>query len=1247
ATFWHNNWGANAPLPHTLVFNLGANYDLGGLDMLNRQSNSNGYPKEVEISTSVDGTNWSTPVTWTFTNTAGWQTAYFSGQGVRYLRLKVISTISGANTCSMAEIKLRGCDKKVLSAAITSPLSGASFYTNENVIISANAIPSDGKSITKVEFYVDNVLKGTVTTAPYQYNAGMLTAGSHTLKVIAYETGGTTATSALVPITIVPVVNYDAAISSLQMVALPTCGSSVNASYILTNKGVVTLTSIRSEIYLNNQLVETRTHSVNLAKNQTTAIALNSIAVSSSGNNVLKVKVIDPNNQTDENTADNEQTVNFTIGVGEEHQFYIATRSLNPSITWQIKSGTTVVVNSSNVTSTTSGNNTVQNFCLVPGCYDLVVTNAFQSGGCTAPAWSSSTIYLGDAGLGNGKGEIVSYNGRQYRAQWWTQNNTPGTNSVWLDLGVCNTTYPTDVYGLKNITTPATHVEVQQQNYSSPKSNNFCFGTTATADFSASTTTVLNCQNVTFTANTTGTVNSWLWNFGAGANPATATTAGPHTVTYTTTGPKTISLTINGNTTETKTNYVNVSQNTAIVPAITIEASSTTICAGTTVNFTIASQQYQGTAPGYSWRVNGTQVGTGTTFSSSTLSNNDKVTVVMTSNEPCATTTTATSNQITVTVNPSVTPTISIVASETTICNGTAVTFTATPSTAGTIQWKLNGNNVGTGGTTYTTSSLSNNDKVTAVLTASGSCLSTTTATSNQITMSVNSSVTPTISIVASETTICNGTAVTFTATSSTAGTIQWKLNGNNVGTGGTTYTTSSLSNNDKVTAVLTASGSCLSTTTATSNQITMSVNSSITPTISIVASETTICNGTAVTFTATPSTAGSIQWKLNGNNVGTGGTTYTTSSLSNNDKVTAVLTASGSCLSTTTATSNQVTVIVNPSVTPTISITSSATTITQGTTVTFTASATSGTIQWKLNGNNVGSGATTYAISTLQNGDKVSAVLVSNAPCANPTSVSSNEITITVTPVGNTVSCSNVSSWNANAIYVQGDQCERNGIKYEAKWWTRGNDPVNYSGQWDVWKKLGDCTPGTYGQIAPTLVMNPSGDTTVAQNTTINIALKSVEAFTNVSYYLYSGEVLIATLNGSGLNFNAGWKAMQAGDFWLQVVATDNNNTKVYSNAILLAVQQVTEVTSNLTIGTIEVIPNPNNGTFSLSTKEVTNLENAKMEIIDMYGHTVYTGKISSSIEIIEVGKPNAGMYQLKVLKEDKVYISKFVIQQ
>ena len=55
------------------------------------------------------------------------------------------------------------------------------------------------------------------------------------------------------------------------------------------------------------------------------------------------------------------------------------------------------------------------------------------SGGCTAAAWVSTTAYNGTA--------IVSYNGHQWTAKWWTQGDIPGNNAqaVWVDDGPCGT----------------------------------------------------------------------------------------------------------------------------------------------------------------------------------------------------------------------------------------------------------------------------------------------------------------------------------------------------------------------------------------------------------------------------------------------------------------------------------------------------------------------------------------------------------------------------------------------------------------------------------------------------------------------------------------------------------------------------------------------------------------------------------------------------------------------------------------
>uniref|UniRef100_A0AAU2JQ17 chitinase n=1 Tax=Streptomyces sp. NBC_00049 TaxID=2903617 RepID=A0AAU2JQ17_9ACTN len=53
--------------------------------------------------------------------------------------------------------------------------------------------------------------------------------------------------------------------------------------------------------------------------------------------------------------------------------------------------------------------------------------------GCgSTPAYVAGTIYTA--------GNEVAHNGRKYKAQWWTQNETPGTTGewgVWKDLGAC------------------------------------------------------------------------------------------------------------------------------------------------------------------------------------------------------------------------------------------------------------------------------------------------------------------------------------------------------------------------------------------------------------------------------------------------------------------------------------------------------------------------------------------------------------------------------------------------------------------------------------------------------------------------------------------------------------------------------------------------------------------------------------------------------------------------------------------
>ncbi|QOW10578.1 T9SS type A sorting domain-containing protein [Kaistella flava (ex Peng et al. 2021)] len=96
-----------------------------------------------------------------------------------------------------------------------------------------------------------------------------------------------------------------------------------------------------------------------------------------------------------------------------------------------------------------------------------------------------------------------------------------------------------------------------------------------------------------------------------------------------------------------------ITVNPNLPASVSIAANTaTTICLGTSVTFT-ATHTNGGLAPTYQWKVNGADVpgATSSTYTTTTLADGAKVTVVMTSNaSPCSTGSPATSNVITMTV---------------------------------------------------------------------------------------------------------------------------------------------------------------------------------------------------------------------------------------------------------------------------------------------------------------------------------------------------------------------------------------------------------------------------------------------------------------------------------------------------------------------------------------------------------------------------------------------------------------------
>ena len=355
-------------------------------------------------------------------------------------------------------------------------------------------------------------------------------------------------------------------------------------------------------------------------------------------------------------------------------------------------------------------------------------------------------------------------------------------------------------------------------------------------------------------------------------------------------------------------------------------------------------------------------------------------------------------------------PSITISTPVASICPGTSITFTAIPRYGGTtplFQWRVNGASVGTNSSsnTYTSSTLVNGDIVSCVLTSNVSCASTTTANSNNIPITVGNSVVPAIAIFATAESLCGSNPIVFAATTNNGGTTpsyQWKLNGANVGNNSNTYSLATVAIGDAVNCIMTSNAGCLSTTTATSNTVLLNANSTITPAVTIVADAAIVCNGGAITFSATPTNGGSTptyQWKINAVNAGSNNSIFTTTALIFGDVVNCVLTSSAACASISTATSNSIAPTVGNTNTTSATVFASSESLCGNSAILFTAIPKNGgsapTYQWRINGINSGAptSSNTFSASALKNGDYVNCVITSNAGCLSSATGNSNSV--------------------------------------------------------------------------------------------------------------------------------------------------------------------------------------------------------------------------------------------------------------
>ncbi|HEY8783663.1 MAG TPA: gliding motility-associated C-terminal domain-containing protein [Mucilaginibacter sp.] len=147
----------------------------------------------------------------------------------------------------------------------------------------------------------------------------------------------------------------------------------------------------------------------------------------------------------------------------------------------------------------------------------------------------------------------------------------------------------------------------------------------------------------------------------------------------------------------------------------------------------------------------------------------------------------------------------------------------------------------------------------------------------------------------------------------------------------------------------------------------------------------------------------------------------------------TSVITASDG---TSTATQ---TLTVNAALTPTITVSPAAIDTCQGLPVIYTAAITNGgtnpVYQWQVNGQNSGTNSATFAGNNLNNNDKITCILTSNALCTTSASAVSNVATYTIdVPVSASVSITSTA---------MGPICAGTEVAFTAKAVNPGNNPT------------------------------------------------------------------------------------------------------------------------------------------------------------------------------------------------------------
>jgi hypothetical protein len=393
----------------------------------------------------------------------------------------------------------------------------------------------------------------------------------------------------------------------------------------------------------------------------------------------------------------------------------------------------------------------------------------------------------------------------------------------------------------------------------------------------------------------------------------------------------------------------------------------------------------------------------------------------------------------------------------------------------------------------------------------SGSLTITSDATNASMNITLNGTGVAGLAITAQpeNQSVTAGQTATFSVTATGSGTLsyQWKKGGANIsGATSSSYTTPATTSSESGTQFsVTVTDSTSSS--VTSNPATLTVTAAaVAPSITTQPASQTVTAGQPATFSvsATGTAPLTYQWKKNGVNVGTNSSSYTTPATSASDNnATFTVTVTNSVSS---ANSNAATLTVNTPVSaPSITTQPSSQNVNVGQAATFNVAATgSGTLtyQWKKNGVNVGTNASSYTTPATSASDDNAKFTVTVRNTAG--SVTSNAATLTVNSPSTPPS---VSAQPANQTVIAGQTAT---FTVSAT----GTAPLTY--QWNLGgSPISGATSASYTTPAATTANNGS-------KFTVTVSNSAGKATSNAATLTVNAATLTLTASQTTLNFSS-----------------------------------------------------------------------------------------------------------------------------